>query len=65
VASIPEVVGDLAVYFDPHDLDAMTAVLRRLIVDHDYLAGLESRIKAGFHPRSWETCAKRLLEIAC
>jgi len=63
-ASIPEVMGDLAVYFDPHDLDAMAAVLRRLIVDHDYLAGLESRIKAGFHPRSWETCAKRLLEIA-
>ena len=63
-ASIPEVVGDLAVYFDPHDLDAMAAVLRRLIVDRDYLAGLESQIKAGFHPRSWETCAERLLAIA-
>jgi len=63
-ASIPEVVGDLAVYFDPHDLEAMAAVLRRLIVDDEYLAGLEARIKAEFHPRSWETCAKRLLEIA-
>jgi glycosyltransferase involved in cell wall biosynthesis len=63
-ASIPEVVGDLAVYFDPHDLDAMAAVLRRLIIDHDHLAALESRIKTGFHPRSWETCAKQLLAIA-
>jgi len=42
----------------------MAAVLRRLIVDDEYLAGLEARIKAEFHPRSWETCAKGLLEIA-
>jgi glycosyltransferase involved in cell wall biosynthesis len=63
-ASIPEVVGDLAVYFDPHDLDAMAAVLRRLVTDRAYLAGLESRLKATFHPRSWADCAKRLLELA-
>lgn len=63
-ASIPEVVGDLAVYFDPHDLDAMAVVLRRLIIDHDHLAALESRIKTRFRPRSWETCARQLLAIA-
>jgi len=63
-ASIPEVAGDLAVYFDPHDLDDMAAVLRRLIVDRAYLAGLESRLKATFHPRTWADCAQRLLEIA-
>jgi glycosyltransferase involved in cell wall biosynthesis len=63
-ASIPEVVGDLAVYFDPHDLDAMAAVLRRLIADRDYLAGLEARLKSRFRPRSWADCASRLIEIA-
>jgi glycosyltransferase involved in cell wall biosynthesis len=63
-ASIPEVVGDLAVYFDPHDLDDMAGVLRRLIEDRDYLAGLEARLKARFHPRSWADCAARLIEIA-
>jgi glycosyltransferase involved in cell wall biosynthesis len=63
-ASIPEVVGDLAVYFDPHDLDDMAAVLRRLIEDRDHLAGLEARLKARFHPRSWADCAARLIEIA-
>jgi glycosyltransferase involved in cell wall biosynthesis len=63
-ASIPEVVGDLAVYFDPHDLDEMAAVLRRLIIDPTYLAGLESRLKETFNPRTWADCARRLLEIA-
>jgi len=63
-ASIPEVVGDLAVYFDPHDLDDMASVLRRLIEDRDYLAGLESRLKARFHLRSWADCAARLIQIA-
>jgi glycosyltransferase involved in cell wall biosynthesis len=62
-ASIPEVVGDLAVYFDPNDVNAMATVLRRLIVDRDYLAGLESRIKTEFRPRSWEACTKQLLAI--
>jgi hypothetical protein len=56
-------VGDLAAYFDPHDVDDMAAVLRRLIVDPTYLAGLELRIKTEFNPRSWSDCAKRLLEI--
>ena len=63
-ASIPEVVGDLAVYFDPHDLDAMAAVLRRLILDNAHLAALEARLKAEFHPRSWADCATQLIEIA-
>ena len=63
-ASIPEVVGDLAVYFDPHDLNEMAEVLRRLIVDHAYLAALEARIMSDFHPRSWADCARRLLAIA-
>jgi hypothetical protein len=43
----------------------MAAVLRRLIEDRDYLAGLEARLKARFHPRSWAACAARLIEIAC
>lgn len=63
-ASIPEVVGDLAVYFDPHDLDDMAAVLRRLICERDHLAGLEARLVAQFHPRSWADCSKRLLDLA-
>lgn len=63
-ASIPEVVGDLAVYFDPHDLDGMAAVLRRLIQDRDHLAALEAALKLRFRPRSWADCAARLIEIA-
>jgi len=63
-ASIPEVVGDLAVYFDPNDANEMAEVLRRLIVDHAYLASLEARIRSDFHARSWADCARRLLEIA-
>jgi glycosyltransferase involved in cell wall biosynthesis len=63
-ASIPEVVGDLAVYFDPANLDNMACVLRRLISDRDYLARLEAKLKCRFHPRSWAECAARLIAIA-
>ena len=32
-ASIPEVCGDAALYFDPHSVDAISAALRRLLAD--------------------------------
>lgn len=63
-ASIPEVLGDLAVYFAPNDLHDMAAVLRRLICDPEYLARLEQKLVARFRPRSWEQCSRRLLELA-
>lgn len=61
-ASIPEVIGDLAVYFDPHDADDMLRVLRRLITDRGHLASLEARLTREFHPRSWSDCARALLD---
>ena len=64
-ASIPEVLGDLAVYFDPANLDDMAGVLRRLILDRDYLRGLEAGLTCRFHPRTWADCAARLITIAC
>jgi glycosyltransferase involved in cell wall biosynthesis len=63
-AAIPEVVGDLAVYFDPRNADEMAAVLRRLITDRAYLTSLETRLRREFRPRRWSDCAHDILAAA-
>ncbi len=50
-SSIPEVGGDLAVYFNPHDLIGATALLEKAIFDESFLGGLAARIEAEFTPR--------------
>ncbi len=61
-ASIPEVVGDLAVYFDPADQAEMRAVLRRLIMEPEALAALEQRLRDCFRPRSWADTARTIVD---
>lgn len=61
-ASIPEVVGDLAVYFDPYSLDDMATKIRQLIADPAHLKALEERLQREFRPRSWGECAGQLLD---
>jgi len=62
-SSHPEVGGDAAVYFDPHDVDEMTAVIRRVLTDkeeyiHRRQLGLEQAAKF-----SWQRAAKETLAI--
>lgn len=60
--SLPEVVGAGGLYFDPTDLDAMAAALRRVIDD----PGLRVRLTAGAREQArrftWEASARMLLE---
>lgn len=59
--SIPEVVGPLAVYFDPHDAADMRAVLQRLLGAPEELAAREARLRAEFRPRTWADVAAATL----
>ena len=63
-ASIPEVLGDLAVYFDPGDEDDMATVLHRLVTDNAYLTGLETRLRKEFRPRRWSDFARQVIDTS-
>ncbi len=60
--SLPEVVGDAGVYFDPRDVEAMAETIRRLLADpteRDRLAARALRRSARF---SWSSSARSLLD---
>ena len=59
--SIPEVGGDLIDYFDPSNDDDALAKIERLLLDPDYLAAREARLRAEYRPRSWADCAHTLM----
>jgi glycosyltransferase involved in cell wall biosynthesis len=64
VSSLPEAGGSFALYFDPLATREAYGIIERLIVDKPYRSGLESKIKAGFRPRSWGDIAADLLSAA-
>ena len=60
--SLPEVVGDAGVYFDPTDIQAMTRAIRSLLADpaeRDRLAGLALDQARRF---TWASAARSLVE---
>jgi glycosyltransferase involved in cell wall biosynthesis len=69
-ASIPEVCGDAALYFDPRDPAALAARLREVTQRPDAMAlrvALNQRAAARLARYTWEGNARRLLEhlIGC
>jgi glycosyltransferase involved in cell wall biosynthesis len=59
--SIPEVGGDLVVYFNPHDVFGATEAIEKAMFDRDFLQKLARRIEAEFKPRSWANVADTLV----
>jgi len=53
VASLPEVMGEDAAWFDPADVDDMEAVLARVVADAPYRAALAARGPARAARFSW------------
>ncbi len=60
-SSIPEAGGDLAVYFQPGDVDALTEAMERLTFDADWRGLLERRIRERFRPRPWTALGQEML----
>jgi glycosyltransferase involved in cell wall biosynthesis len=60
--SIPEVGGDLIDYFDPSSEDDALAKIERALLDPDYLAAREARLRAEYRPRTWADCVSGLVE---
>lgn len=62
-SSHPEVGGEAAVYFDPTDVDEMTAVIRRLLSDRDEYAHRQQLGLAQAAQFSWQRTAAETMRV--
>lgn len=62
-ASIPQVVGDAALLFDPCDKASMADSLKKIITDGKLRKDLEAKGLKRAEDFSWEKCAKETLEV--
>jgi glycosyltransferase involved in cell wall biosynthesis len=61
--SLPEVAGDAALLFDPHDTAAIAAALRRLLTDTELATRLSRDGRARAAGFTWERCAEGVLDV--
>jgi glycosyltransferase involved in cell wall biosynthesis len=62
LTSIPELVADAGVLFDPFDTNALAAALKRVLDDPEYRATLRTRGLARAGEFNWETTARLTLK---
>lgn len=62
-ASLPEVCGKAAAYFDPHNVEDMTQVLSDLLLDKDHQTQLVALGLKQIKNFSWDTCAQQTLAV--
>ena len=62
-SSLPEIVGDAALTFDPTNVEAMAAALDRLLSDSELRAELRQRGLERAQRFSWAETARRTLEV--
>jgi len=62
-SALPEVAGDAALLFDPHDVEAMGETMRRVLEDEALRAELVERGLERAKVFSWERCARETLSV--
>lgn len=62
-SSMPEVVGNAAVQFDPHDIDSIANALEAVITNPTLQADLRQRGRERLHAFSWHRCALETLNV--
>jgi glycosyltransferase involved in cell wall biosynthesis len=63
VASLPEVVGDAAVFVNPEDVGSISAAMSRLLRDDALAKELRDRGPARARSFSWERAARQVQAI--
>jgi len=63
VAAIPEVAGDAAIYFDPHNIEEMADAIFAVLNNDALREELVSRGKARVQLFTWEKAAERTLAV--
>jgi glycosyltransferase involved in cell wall biosynthesis len=62
-SSLPEVAGDAALLFDPHDTAALADALRRVLSDPSLADDLRRRGRERAAHFTWERCARSMLAV--
>ncbi len=62
-SSLPEIVGDAALLFDPRDVEQIRSTARRAIADRDLRRDLSSRGRATAGVYTWARAAERTVEV--
>ncbi|PKM87593.1 hypothetical protein CVU83_02830 [Candidatus Falkowbacteria bacterium HGW-Falkowbacteria-2] len=62
-ASLPEILSDAAVYFDPYDVDNISMTLRNLAGDESRRAAMVLKGREHIKKFSWQRCAEQTLTI--
>ncbi len=63
VSSIPEVVGDSGVLIDPHDTDALTDAMHRMIEDTPYRDQMAQKALERSQLFSWRNCVEKTIAV--
>lgn len=63
MSALPEIAGEAAVYFDPHDPHELAEMLERLIVDEELRAKLRGKAIERSQQFSWEAAARETLKL--
>jgi len=61
--SLPEVLGRGGETFDPHDADALAALIRRIAEDREYRDSMAARAIARSRDFSWEGAARKTIDV--
>ena len=62
-ASLPELGGDVAVYFDPNDVESMVTALRDVLRDDDRLGQMRADGPARAGQFSWDRAARETIAV--
>jgi len=62
-SSMPEVLGDSALFFDPEDTEQMAEQIHKIIFDQNLKSQIISKGLENAKRFNWENCAKQTLEI--
>jgi glycosyltransferase involved in cell wall biosynthesis len=63
VSSLPEVVGDAALLFDPRDVGAMAAAIEGVLEDGELRQAMVARGAEQVKRFTWARCAQRVLDV--
>lgn len=62
-ASLPEVLGDSALYFDPYDIADMADAMRKVISDDELRDSLKIKGRENIKRFSWDTSAEKVNSV--
>lgn len=62
-SSLPEIAPGLVDAHDPLDLEGCAQLVRRALLDADFLRQRQAHIRAEFRPTPWRECAARILSL--